>query len=474
MITLTALFALFVVPFVLAAPQPTPDPIHVPLLRRNPHNVEDLPKALAALKTKYRIGSSTTKRAGNSASIPIIDEQNDSSYSGQITLGTPPQTFQVILDTGSSDLWVVTTSCTSCTSDETPFDASKSSSYAASNSQLTINYGSGSVKGTVAEDTVSCGGFTVPKQEFLAATTIVANLLAPGVSGIMGLGFQTLSSLQVSPFWQTLYSSNMLAEPLFGFYLERWDTSSTVISEASGGSFTLGGTNTSLYTGDIEYINLPSGSTPSYWLQQVSTVTVQGKTIQISSSQGLAAIDTGTTLIGAPTSIVSEIWSAVPGAEALTGQYAGMYAFPCTTTVTASISFGGTNWPISSNDMNLGEVSINSAGTPMCVGGIFDIGSTIGTGSGVPSWIVGDTFLKNVYTVFRANPASVGFATLASGLNTTPSGSGSSGASPASITGTNGMPLPAPTTSSGSFSHAGLPAYLATLVTLLVGYILTF
>lgn len=213
MITLTALFALFVVPFVLAAPQPTPDPIHVPLLRRNPHNVEDLPKALAALKTKYRIGSSTTKRAGNSASIPIIDEQNDSSYSGQITLGTPPQTFQVILDTGSSDLWVITTSCTSCTSDETPFDASKSSSYAASNSQLTINYGSGSVKGTVAEDTVSCGGFTVPKQEFLAATTIVANLLAPGVSGIMGLGFQTLSSLQVSPFWQTLYSSNMLAEP---------------------------------------------------------------------------------------------------------------------------------------------------------------------------------------------------------------------------------------------------------------------
>ncbi|KAI6002894.1 aspartic peptidase domain-containing protein [Pisolithus albus] len=431
MITLAALFALSVVPFVLAAPQPTPDPIHVPLLRRNPHNVEDLPKALAALKTKYRIGSSAAKRAGNSASIPVIDEQNDSSYSGQITLGTPPQTFQVILDTGSSDLWVVTTSCTSCTSDETPFDPSKSSSYTASTSQLTINYGSGSVKGTVAKDTVSCGGFTIPDQEFLAATTLVANLLAPGVSGIMGLGFQTLSSLQVSPFWQTLYSSNMLAEPLFGFYLERWDTSSTIVSEAPGGSFTLGGTNTSLYTGDIEYINLPSGSTPSYWLQQVSTVTVQGKTIQISSSQGLAAIDTGTTLIGAPTSIVSEIWSAVPGAEALTGEYAGMYAFPCTTTVTASISFGGTDWPISSDDMNLGEVSINSAGTPMCVGGIFDIGSTVGTGSGVPSWIVGDTFLKNVYTVFRANPASVGFATLASGLNTTPSGSASSGANPA-------------------------------------------
>ncbi|KAI6165992.1 aspartic peptidase domain-containing protein [Pisolithus thermaeus] len=422
MIPLVALLVLSVVPFVLSAPQPTPDPIHMPLLRRDSRSVEDLPKALAALKAKYRIGSSKTKRAGNSASIPLIDEQNDSSYSGQVTLGTPPQTFQVILDTGSSDLWVITTSCTTCSSDGTPFDPSKSSSYKASNSQLTINYGSGSVEGTVAEDTVSCGGFTVPNQEFLAATTVDDNVLAPGVSGIMGLGFQPLSSLQVSPFWQTLYTGNMLSEPLFGFYLERWDTSSTVVAEAAGGSFTLGGTNTSLYTGDIEYIDMPSGSTPSYWLQQVSTFTIQGRTLQISSSQGLAAIDTGTTLIGAPTSAVSEIWSAVPGAEALTGQYAGIYAFPCTTTVTASISFGGTNWPISSDDMDLGEVGTNSAGTPMCIGGVFDIGSTVGTGSGVPAWIVGDTFLKNVYTVFRANPASVGFATLASGLNTTPSG----------------------------------------------------
>lgn len=472
MIPFAVLFVLSVFPFVLAAPQPQPSPdtIHVPLLRRNPHNVEDLPKALAALKGKYGIGSTTKKRAGNSASIPITDEQNDSSYSGEITIGTPPQTFQVILDTGSADLWVVTTSCTACTSDMTTFDPSKSSTYKVSNSQLTITYGSGSVKGTAAQDSVGFGGFSVPGQVFMSATTVVDNLLAPGVSGIIGLGFQPISSLQTSPFWETLYNSNMLAEPLFGFYLERWVTSSTVITDAPGGSLTLGGTNTSLYTGNIEYIDMPSGSTPSYWFQQVSTITVQGKTLQISSSQGLAAIDTGTTLIGAPTSIVSDIWAAVSGAEALSGQYAGMYAFPCTTSVTVSISFGGTDWPMSSDDMNLGEFGTNSAGTPMCVGGIFDIGSTVGTGSGVPSWVVGDTFLKNVYTVFRANPASVGFAALASGLDTSPSGS--SGANPASITGTNGLPFPTPTTSSALSSHKRLSASLAAFVTLLVGYVL--
>ena len=56
-------------------------------------------------------------------------------------------------------------------------------------------------------------------------------------------------------------------------------------------------------------------------------VTVQGKSISVSSSDGLAAIDTGTTLIGAPSSVTKEIWSNVPGSVAMSGQYEGIYSF---------------------------------------------------------------------------------------------------------------------------------------------------
>ena len=103
---LSSLLALSVLSFALAAPQPSPDPLHVPLVRRSRHNVEDLSKALAALKGKYNIvQSNTAKRAGYSSAIPITDEvcrlppfrfplqlgfqQNDSSYSGEVTIGTP-------------------------------------------------------------------------------------------------------------------------------------------------------------------------------------------------------------------------------------------------------------------------------------------------------------------------------------------------------------------------------------------------
>ena len=74
--------------------------------------------------------------------------------------------------------------------------------------------------------------------------------------------------------------------------------------------------------------------------------------------------------------------------------------------------------------MNIG--SLGGAGeTEMCAGGLFDVGSTeggqggnaAGSSSSIPAWIVGDVFLKNVYTVFQGNPPAVGFAQLASGLN---------------------------------------------------------
>ena len=75
------------------------------------------------------------------------------------------------------------------------------------------------------------------------------------------------------------------------------------------------------------------------------------------------------------------------------------------------MAFGGKAWPINSNDMNLGRVSTSSA---ICAGGIFDLnaGSNIGGGGGNPNWVVGATFLKNVYSVFRSQPAAVGFAEL--------------------------------------------------------------
>jgi len=100
------------------------------------------------------------------------------------------------------------------------------------------------------------------------------------------------------------------------------------------------------------------------------------------------------------------------------------------------MSFGGTDWSISPLDINVGTVT-----SGMCAGAIFDAGVLDGGGFN-ETWIVGDTFLKNVYSVFSADPPAVGFAQLASGLS---SSTGTFDPNPV-----QSGSLPAPTTSGGS------------------------
>jgi hypothetical protein len=79
-----------------------------------------------------------------------------------------PQSLKVSLDTGSSDLWVADTSCTSCDPTTPLFAPSKSSSITSANAidRTMISYGSGTVAGTIEQDVVSMGNFSVQSQTF--------------------------------------------------------------------------------------------------------------------------------------------------------------------------------------------------------------------------------------------------------------------------------------------------------------------
>ncbi|THH29261.1 hypothetical protein EUX98_g4933 [Antrodiella citrinella] len=432
------------------------DPIHIPLRRRNPFvsgdgQLDTSKVAVAAQRMRERYGytpnvtstsSKRMKRQGQSVGVPIINQQQDSSYLGVVSIGTPGQNFNVVLDTGSSDLWVAAANCAGCTSSTPTFDTTKSSTLkqaGTTGSQITIHYGSGQVSGQIAQDTVSMGGFTNTAQTLLVGTTLSQGLLDGDASGIMGLAFQALASTQSVPFWQNLISANQLAAPEMSFWLTREITNQNAKDDEPGGVFTLGGTNSSLFTGNIEFINMPSATQPTFWLLSMSAVTVNGNNVQIpTGNAAISAIDTGTTLIGGPSSAVQAIFSAIPNSVALS-EMQGFFAFPCTSNIEVSFSFGGESWSINPADMNLGTV-----GQGLCLGGIFDLtqGSDVSEGGGNPSWVVGDTFLKNVYSVFRSNPPSIGFAQLsnaAGGGSAAPSGGGTQGS--ATITAT-GLPIP--------------------------------
>jgi cathepsin D len=431
------------------------EPVHMPLTRRSGvRTVQD--HFAAADRARARYGFPTSKNSSksrrDSTGFAIVNQEGDASYFSTVEIGTPPQSFSVILDTGSSDLFVLDSTCSGC-SDAALFDSSKSSTFSQQTSTrpTIITYGSGSVEGFIGTDTVSMGSFSVPSQAFLTVEAMDQGLIDGSVSGLIGLAFQGLADTKATPFWQTLASNGKLSSPEMGFQLLR----STTRDNEPGGTFTLGGTNSSLFTGDVEFHDLVASTPPTFWLLSLSAVTVQGKSVSISTGNAaISAIDTGTTAIGGPTDDVSAIYAAIPNAGPVTESGGeGFFQFPCSTDVSVTLSFGGKAWPISSEDMNLGAVT---EGSSMCVGAIFDLSQGTNVGSAGPSWVIGDTFLKNVYSVFRQTPQSVGFAQLAgSDSGSSGSNAGGSTSAPTTSAALPGKPLPS-TSATGLRSTTGL------------------
>ncbi len=88
-----------------------------------------------------------------------------------------------------------------------------------------------------------------------------------------------------------------------------------------------GSTNSSLYTGQIDYQNIPSDFV-SYWTLPIKNVTVNSNSVALPSGQSsYAAIDTGTTLIGGPAAQVASIYAQIPDSAAGTGNYQGYYFY---------------------------------------------------------------------------------------------------------------------------------------------------
>jgi cathepsin D len=103
----------------------------------------------------------------------------------------------------------------------------------------------------------------------VVTNTTLSGHLGTNASGIMGLAFSPVSKTNSVPFWQNLFNSNQLSQPLMSFWLTRYVNVTGARQYEYGGELTLGGTNASLYVGDIEYQNLASNP-PDYWSLQLT------------------------------------------------------------------------------------------------------------------------------------------------------------------------------------------------------------
>jgi saccharopepsin len=319
--------------------------------------------------------------------VPLTNFMNAQYYT-EIDLGTPAQTFKVILDTGSSNLWVPSSLCTSIACFlHNKYDSKQSSTYKANGTEFKIQYGSGSMEGFVSTDTLKIGDMVIKHQDFAEATKEPGLAFAFGkFDGILGLGYDTIAVNHITPPFFNMVNQGLLDEPVFSFRLGS--------SEADGGEAIFGGIDHSSYTGKIDYVPVRR---KAYWEVELEKISFGDDELELDNTG--AAIDTGTSLIALPTDMAEMLNTQIGAKRSWNGQY----TVDCSKVPSLpelSFYFGGKPYPLKGSDYIL-EVQ----GT--CISAFTGLDINVPWGS---LWIIGDVFLRKYFTVYDLGRDAVGFA----------------------------------------------------------------
>ncbi|XP_068930441.1 renin [Petaurus breviceps papuanus] len=318
----------------------------------------------------------------------------DTQYYGEIDIGSPPQTFKVVFDTGSADFWVPSSKCsllyTACVLHK-QYDSSKSSTYKENGNEFSIYYASGRVKGFLSQERVNVGGIKITQ---LFGEVTVMPVLPFGLArfdGVLGLGYPTQSVSGITPVFDNIISQGVLEKNVFSVYYTR-------SSELSGGEIILGGSDPKYYSGTFHYVNT---SRPGHWQIQIKGVAVKSK-VMFCQEGCTAVVDTGASFITGPTSSMMELMKKLRVKED-----GDQYLVKCDLASTLpDISFylDGEAFTFHSSDYVLEDMRSRDNYCLLAFRGL-DIQPPMG-----PLWILGATFIQKFYTEFDRQNNRIGFA----------------------------------------------------------------
>ncbi|XP_020918870.1 renin isoform X1 [Sus scrofa] len=335
---------------------------------------------------------------GNRTSPVVLTNYLDTQYYGEIGIGTPPQTFKVIFDTGSANLWVPSTKCsplyTACEI-HSLYDSSESSSYVENGTEFTIHYGSGKVKGFLSQDLVTVGGFTVT-QTFGEVTELpLIPFMLAKFDGVLGMGFPAQAVGGVTPVFDHILSQKVLKEDVFSVYYSRNSKNSQLL----GGEIVLGGSDPQYYQDSFHYVSI---SKTGSWQIKMKGVSVRSATL-LCEEGCMVVVDTGASYISGPTSSLRLLMETLGAKELSTDEYV-VNCNQVPTLPDISFHLGGRAYTLTSADYVLQDPYNNDDLCTLALHGL-DVPPPTG-----PVWVLGASFIRKFYTEFDRRNNRIGFA----------------------------------------------------------------
>jgi hypothetical protein len=355
-------------------------------------SVKNLSSVTASEESRHLRASTGTSGYLHKAESESIKDYANAQYFGTVQIGNPPQSFQVIFDTGSSNLWVPKAGCTHCGNPffgkKNKYDEDASSSYKKDGSDFEIMYGSGSVKGYFSlDDVLLADDIVINEQKFAEVTDAGGLGLAYSLGkfdGILGMGFTSISVGGAPTVFENAIKQNKVDQPIFAFYL----------GDNGPGELTIGGYDASKFEGELKYVKLDAAT---YW--QISLDAISSGAYHKKSDDKITAIvDSGTSLITGPKADVARLAEAV-GAKA---NIMGEYTIDCSKVDDIPeivFTIGGSDYAIPGP-----KTVIQAQGTCLFAFMGMDFPPP------GPQWILGDVFMREYYTVFNYLDQTIGFA----------------------------------------------------------------
>ncbi|KAI0718144.1 family A1 protease [Cerioporus squamosus] len=342
------------------------------------------------------------------------------SYLAAVGVGSPPKTFNLIVDTGSSNTWV---------------GAQENPSYnphgKLPQGTVLVSYGSGFFFGKEYSDEVTLTPDLAISNQSIGDATYAYGFNI-GTDGILGLGPSgltcgTVTTLPPTDGCEPTVTDNAFTQGLINAQLVGISFAPTTNLSDTNGELTFGSIDQTKYTGSLDYVPITSTSPASKYVGIDQKITHgSNDTPILNLTSGI--VDTGTTLIilatGDPNDFLTAGYdSNHSAADAFKAYQAATGATPDTTTGLLKITktqyeslqslffhIGDKTYELTANGQ-IWPRALNAAigGQSQDIYLVFaDMGSSSGTGL---DFILGQTWLERFFHVYDSGNNRAGFAT---------------------------------------------------------------
>jgi len=357
------------------------------------------PPSLSELRNVNRLSRrASISTAGGSESL---NDLSNTQYLANITVGGAQ--FQVIVDTGSADLWV--------------FGNPKTTH--SLNASASIQYAVGNAQGIINTAPVEFLGNNITDQAYLLVndtSSFSSSLTAEGISGLIGLGpgsgsviKSTIGNSSADPVLDRIFSQNASDSNFITFLLQRnGDPTQPTPGELTISEIVKGLENVTSQTKVPAEVLETDSLINQHWTIQLDPnglIGPDGKVIKKSSivphnhGRLYGVLDSGFTLPQVPRSVSDAIYGRVRGANYSVEK--NQWTFPCEQELNISISVGGVKYPVHPLDTSSKDLGFTDAnGQFVCVGTFQPITSAFSL-AGQFDLILGMAFLRNAYTLMN-------------------------------------------------------------------------